>query len=196
MKKKIIKKKAIVSEDNLNSKEDAFCNEYLTDNNGKQAAIRAGYSAKTADVKASQLLALVKVQNKISELREKRNKRVSVTQDDILKEYKRLGFSNITEYLKAGYTLKEIADLNPDTVGAISSVKKIVTVTDGVTRTVTEFKLHDKLKALEAMSKHTGFFEKDNKQQAGNDIDLSKLSKEELIAFKELMIKAKTDKNV
>ena len=45
----------------LTNKQLAFCREYVKDSNGKQAAIRAGYSAKTAEVKASQLLRLVKI---------------------------------------------------------------------------------------------------------------------------------------
>ena len=55
----------------LNPKQEAFCIEYLKDFNGTQAAIRAGYSAKTAEVKASQLLSIVKIQQHISTLREK-----------------------------------------------------------------------------------------------------------------------------
>lgn len=39
-----------------------FVEEYLVDLNGKQAAIRAGYSRKTAELQASRLLRCPKVQ--------------------------------------------------------------------------------------------------------------------------------------
>ena len=45
----------------LNDKQAAFVREYVVDKNGKQAAIRAGYSAKTAEAQASRLLSNAKV---------------------------------------------------------------------------------------------------------------------------------------
>ena len=44
----------------LNPKQQRFVDEYLIDLNGKQAAIRAGYSEKTAEVQASRLLSNAK----------------------------------------------------------------------------------------------------------------------------------------
>jgi phage terminase small subunit len=48
-----------------------FCQEYMNDSNGTQAAIRAGYSAKSAHVSASRLLCRDKVKARIAELRRK-----------------------------------------------------------------------------------------------------------------------------
>ena len=53
----------------LNPKRQRFCEEYLKDSNGTQAAIRAGYSAKTAEVQASQLLSILNVKEHIAGLR-------------------------------------------------------------------------------------------------------------------------------
>lgn len=50
----------------LTDKQRLFCDEYLIDLNAKQAAIRAGYSAKTAEVQASRLLSYAKVQEYIN----------------------------------------------------------------------------------------------------------------------------------
>ena len=52
---------------NLTPKQLLFCMEYLKDFNGTQAAIRAGYSKKTANEQASRLLANVNIQNQIKE---------------------------------------------------------------------------------------------------------------------------------
>lgn len=57
--------------DYVTPKQEKFCVEYLVDLNGTQAAIRAGYSDKTAEATASRLLRNVNVKKRISELREK-----------------------------------------------------------------------------------------------------------------------------
>ncbi|HAL7886072.1 TPA: terminase small subunit, partial [Escherichia coli] len=56
----------------LTPKQELFCREYLKDLNGTQAAIRAGYSEKTANEQASRLLANVNVQKFVAELKSAR----------------------------------------------------------------------------------------------------------------------------
>lgn len=51
----------------LTPKQQQFCLEYLKDFNGTQAAIRAGYSKKTANEQAARMLANVSIQNYIRE---------------------------------------------------------------------------------------------------------------------------------
>ena len=64
------------------SKEQAqFCQEYVIDLNATQAAIRAGYSEKTAQVQSSRLLLNVMVKNRIAELIDERNERNQVDAD-------------------------------------------------------------------------------------------------------------------
>lgn len=53
----------------LNPKQLAFCREYVIDSNGTQAAIRAGYSPRTANEQASQLLAKLNIQQEVARLR-------------------------------------------------------------------------------------------------------------------------------
>lgn len=53
-----------------NKKHEKFCNEYIKDMNATQAAIRAGYSEKTAGVQASKLLKIVNIKTRVAELRE------------------------------------------------------------------------------------------------------------------------------
>lgn len=66
----------------LTAKQQRFCDEYLIDLNATQAAIRAGYSPKTAEQLAYQLLQKTSVQNHISELQKKREERTEITQDN------------------------------------------------------------------------------------------------------------------
>lgn len=52
----------------LNKKQEAFCQEYIIDKNGTRSAREAGYSPHTAHVKASQLLKIVKVKDRVDAL--------------------------------------------------------------------------------------------------------------------------------
>lgn len=70
----------------LNKKQKLFVQEYLVDLNGKQAAIRAGYSPKTAEVQASRLLSLAKVAEVVSKAQAKRAERTEITADYVLQQ--------------------------------------------------------------------------------------------------------------
>lgn len=71
----------------LNPKQLAFCQEYVVDKNGRQAAIRAGYSEKTANEQASQLLTKLHIKKKIDELLELKQGRTQITADWIIQKY-------------------------------------------------------------------------------------------------------------
>lgn len=70
----------------LTPKQEAFCREYLIDLNATQAAIRAGYSEKTAQEQSSRLLSNVMVKEYIQRGMEDRAERVQVTADDVLND--------------------------------------------------------------------------------------------------------------
>jgi len=68
----------------LTPKQARFAQEYLIDLNGTQAAIRAGYSARTAGEQASRLLGNVRVQNAITKAQQDRSERTRISQDWVL----------------------------------------------------------------------------------------------------------------
>ncbi len=70
----------------LTAKQEAFCQEYLIDLNGTQAAIRAGYSAKTAAEIAVENLGKPQIASRVQELMDARAKRVERTADDVLRD--------------------------------------------------------------------------------------------------------------
>jgi len=70
----------------LTPRQQRFVEEYLVDLNGTQAAIRAGYSAKTAKQQASRLLTNVDVQTAIKDRQEVRSERLDITVDSITKQ--------------------------------------------------------------------------------------------------------------
>jgi phage terminase small subunit len=68
----------------LTLQQELFCREYLVDLNGKAAAIRAKYSAKTAESQASRLLANPRVSIHLQKLMNERAKRTEINADYVL----------------------------------------------------------------------------------------------------------------
>ena len=68
----------------LTPKQERFVQEYLVDLNATQAAIRAGYSAKTASRIGPQLLVKTCISEAIQKAMKKREKRTEVTQDYVI----------------------------------------------------------------------------------------------------------------
>ena len=68
----------------MNDKQKAFAVEYVKDRNATQAAIRAGYSSKTAYSKGNQLLKIIEVQELIKEIDDAAAARAAVTVDKIV----------------------------------------------------------------------------------------------------------------
>jgi phage terminase small subunit len=77
-------------ETGLSDIQESFCREYVVDKNGTRSAIQAGYSKKTADVKASQLLRLVKIRARIDALQAKINEKNEISADYVVKKFKDL----------------------------------------------------------------------------------------------------------
>lgn len=72
--------------DKLTDKQEMFCKEYLIDLNATQAAIRAGYKEKTAKVTGNENLTKPIIQNRLQQLRAKREKRVQIDADWVLQQ--------------------------------------------------------------------------------------------------------------
>lgn len=149
----------------LTAKQIRFVDEYLVDFNGTQAAIRAGYSEKTAAATAARLLRNVNIQAEISRRQKDLQRRTEVTQERVVKELARVAFADATDYVQVETRIinrgevkvpielavhKETAELSADQRAAIASIKQGA---NGV-----EIKLHDKIKALELLGRHIGMF--------------------------------------
>lgn len=152
----------------LTDKEERFCQEYLIDLNATQAAIRAGYSERSAKEIGYENLTKPHVQYRISALKNERSIRTQITADRVLKEFASIGFANIQDFLNSDLSMRNIKLLKRKQSAAIASIKKTTFESESGVKTQVEFKLHDKVKALEDIAKHIGFFEIDNKQKALN----------------------------
>lgn len=95
----------------LTEKQQRFVEEYLIDLNATQAAIRAGYSAKTADQQGSRMLANVKVQQAISVAMAERSKRTGINQDRVVLELARIAFVKMTDLVDSHGRIKDNATL-------------------------------------------------------------------------------------
>lgn len=180
--------------DELTGKQALFCAEYLVDLNATQAAIRAGYSAKTARVTAQDLLTKPKVAERLQQLMRERAQRTQVTADRVISEVARLGFSDLRKLFTSHGTLLPVNEWPADMAAAVASVE-VDELFEGVgadriqvgyTRKV---KLWDKGKALEMLGRHLKLWV-DRMEHTGpnggpietrdDGIDLSKLTDEEL----------------
>ncbi len=141
----------------LTARQERFVEEYLIDLNATQAAIRAGYSVKTANEQGSRLLSNVSVRARIDEALAERSRRTGINQDRVLRELARLAFVNAPDLINVtDATLLE--DASPDDTAAIASVKVKRRATDDGDEVEREIRLADKLKALELLGKHLGMF--------------------------------------
>lgn len=141
-----------------------FADRYFDTLNGTQSAIYAGYSETTAKVQASQLLSDPEVEAYISGLKAKAEEKHGITKDRWMSELENIGFSNIQDFIETGNTIKDISQIDSNKARAVLSVKKTVTESEYGSKEVVEFKLHDKLNALDKIGRHLGYFEKDNEQ--------------------------------
>ena len=150
--------------DKLSAKLITFCVEYQIDSNGTQAAIRAGYSERSARTQAARLLANDNVKAYLKELFAERASKLDITANRILEEIGHVAFFDIRNIYN-GSSLKEIDDLDESTAKAISSIKSRVEKLDGENfAEVVEVKSNDKLRALDMLAKHMGLYEMDNEQ--------------------------------
>ncbi len=140
----------------LTPKQRAFVAEYLVDLCATQAAIRAGYSAKTAEWIGPRLITESHVSAAIQEAMANREKRTLVTADAVITELAKIGFANMQDYVGESFSVQDIQGLTRDQAAAIQEI----TIDGDKIR----FRLADKRAALVDIGRHLGIFEKDNKQ--------------------------------
>ena len=137
----------------LTPKQQLFVEEYLVDLNATQAAIRAGYSEKSAFIIGAENLRKPKIAATIQQAMEKRSERTTVTQDRVVKELARIAFVDPTQVID--FALGTVRDeLSEDDRAVLAGIK----VKNGMCTTEREVKLLDKLRALELLGKHLGMF--------------------------------------
>lgn len=134
----------------LTPRQERFCREYLIDLNGKQAAIRTGYSPKTAEVQASHLLSIPKVKRYVGSLQAKHSAKAEITVERVLREYEKLAFADPRRLFDKAGKVMPIHDIDDHTAAAIAAIQF-----DGPDVRV---KMADKKAALDSIARHLGMF--------------------------------------
>lgn len=140
-----------------------FVQEYLLDVNGTQAAIRAGYSAKSADRIAIELLRNPEVAREISERQARREQRTEIKADTVLAELLRLARVDLAQAFNENGDLKPIHEIPEDVRRAIAGVE-IEALFEGRGRDreqvgfVKKVRFWDKNRSLELLGKHLALF--------------------------------------
>ena len=143
----------------LTAKQERFVQEYLVDLNGKQAAMRAGYSERSAEVTASKLLRNPKVQEVVAAAQTARAERVEVKADDVLRELLLIARTDIGDAFSETGALLPLKEMPAHLRRAISSIEvEQLTVEGEAIGTVAKVKLWDKPKSLELLGKHLRLF--------------------------------------
>ena len=141
----------------LTAKQARFVEEYLIDLNATQAAIRAGYSPKTAAEIGYENLNKPHIRARVDKELAERSKRTGINQDRVIRELARLAFVNPIDVINTNN-----ATINPnateDDTAAILSVKVKTMSTDNGDMVEREVRMADKLKALDLLGKHLGMF--------------------------------------
>lgn len=141
----------------LNLRQQRFVAEYLKDPNATKAAIRAGYSKKTAMQIGGRLLKNVEICSVLSKAQAQVAEKAGVTAERIVQEYAHIAFSDFRKFAKWGPGGVQITDsetLTDEEARCIAEVSETTTKDGGTIR----FKLHDKKGALDSLAKHLGMF--------------------------------------
>ena len=154
----------------LTEKQGKFCNEYLKDLNGTQAAIRAGYSKKSAYRIAVELLNKTQIAQNLQKRMALRAKRTDVTADKVINEIAKTAYDKISNYMEyktietiVGYTKKDhLAIYGYKTVIVMkdskdvdtSNIEQVSIAADGTFK----FKLYSRSDALIQLGRHLGLF--------------------------------------
>lgn len=143
-------------ETRLDDRQLRFCEEYLIDFHATRAATVAGYSAKTARSQASDLLTRPNIQAKIKELAQKVMEQTGDPKIRIILELQMIAFGDMKDFMdwSDGKIHWKDSKLLGDKTRLVQEITESYSATGGSRK----IKLHDKLKALEMLSKYYGLF--------------------------------------
>lgn len=143
----------------LTPKQRRFVAEYLIDLNATQAAIRAGYSKKTAKSIGAENLTKPDIQAAVAAKTETQLAKIDLTAEKVKERIGILAFQDVREFFDADGNLKPITQLGDAAAYRVASfevIKKNAEAGDGIIDTVHKLKTVDAIKNLEMLAKHFG----------------------------------------
>lgn len=143
----------------LTRKQQMFVSEYLRDMNATAAAIRAGYSPRTARQIGAENLSKPYISQAITDAMECRAEAAGVEAVRVLQELARIAFADIGQLFDATGRLKPLNQLDPEHRAAIRSLQITTREMDsGTLERKVAVQIWDKLVALEKLARHLGLF--------------------------------------
>jgi len=143
----------------ITAMQEAYCQSYIkTPENQSQAAIDAGFSPNTAAVKASVMMRDERIQKRIAELMEERNKRNRVSADYVLMRLVEIDQMDVLDILNDDGSLKPIREwpkIWRTTLSGFDLSSTIMNMNeDSIETILKKIKWPDKVKNLELIGKH------------------------------------------
>ncbi len=141
----------------LTPRQSMFVKEYLVDLNGTQAAIRAGYSPRTANEQAARLLANVNISDAVAAGMAKRAAKVEINADYVLARLAEIDRMDVLDIMNDDMTLKPVSAW-PSSWRRYLSGFDVAEMKDGqdAIGVLKKIKWPDKVKNLELLGKHVG----------------------------------------
>ena len=148
----------------LTAKQRRFVEEYLVDVNGAAAARRAGFSVRSAERQAVELLNKTHVAAAIALAMDERARRCGIKADRVLKELARIAFADIGDVFDERGRLRPAAEIPEDARRAVASLETVTRFggrgEDGEQTGVTcRVRLFDKVAALALLCRHLGLLQ-------------------------------------
>ena len=147
-------RKAVTTVPSITPKQERFCQEYIVDYNGAQAAVRAGYAANSARKTASRLLTNADILARVRELQREQTARLALTQDYVLQQ--------LVDTYRCCREPEPVLVYDPDAGGMVESGKY-------------QFDSKGALRALELIGKHLGMYQ--DKLKLDAKLDTGQLGK-------------------
>lgn len=138
----------------LTARQSRFVDEYLLEPNATQAAIRAGYSEKTAKSQAQRLLTNVGVANAIAKRQQERAFRTNINADYVLHRLAEIDQLDVADIIDDAGNMLPIKQWPKSWRTSISGLDVHEMMTDDVMTVVRKIKWPDKLKNIELLGKH------------------------------------------
>ncbi len=139
----------------LSERENAYCEEYIIDLNQTQAAIRAGYTERSARQTAARLMTKDNVQLRVQELLRKRSERTQITSDWVLEQLKDIHELDVIDIVDDCGNLLPITKWSKPWRIYVSGMDIQELNLNDTQAIVKKIKWPDKVKNLELIGRHT-----------------------------------------
>ena len=146
----------------LSYKQQRFIDEYMIDFNGTQAAIRAGYSPRTAGVQAYQLVTDARIQAELKSRTAKLSEQASITVAEIVERLAAILRATMRDYLRVtakGELALDFSRATPQQMAAVQHLeidRAAGEDADGAKKF--RLRLYDKIAAADKLLRHLGAY--------------------------------------